>query len=244
LKKNEEDITYHNCEVASLLALSSSTNIVQIKAAYRLHNEIRIVMEFIDGGTLAEILGSCKLTEPYIFYISKSILCGLAFLHSRKFVHRDLKANNIMISKKGDVKIIDFGFCAEELEPLVELVGTTYWMAPEIFKKQVYTSKVDIWSFGIVFLEMYLRRTPFNSKWEAMFKAICGETMQCVTPQIKMREEAYTFCQSCLLVDPDKRSSATELLECPIIKSSFLDKDFESFIDQFLISITLFYSGI
>ena len=82
---------------------------------------------------------------------------GVETLHKKKRFHRDLKSDNILLSKNGNVKIADFGFAAQltrEKERRNTLVGTPCWMAPEVVRKNDYTEKVDIWSIGVIMLEL------------------------------------------------------------------------------------------
>ena len=87
-------------------------------------------------------------------------------LHDKKQIHRDLKSDNILISTDGDVKIADFGFAVQltkEREMRNSTVGTPAWMAPELIRKQNYNEKVDIWSMGIILLQMCCKEPPYLS---------------------------------------------------------------------------------
>jgi len=92
-----------------------------------------------------------------IAYVCRESLMALAFLHRQHRLHRDIKSDNILVNKEGVVKIADFGFAinlTEEQNKRRSVVGTPYWMAPELIRGLEYDAKVDVWSMGITALEM------------------------------------------------------------------------------------------
>lgn len=135
-----------------------------------------MVVEFLDGGCLTELIYNyfTKIDEDVIAYICREILLGLDFMHKKNKVHRDLKSDNILVNKEGDIKIADFGFATQltaERQHRKSVVGTPAWMAPELILKKDYDEKVDIWSVGIIALELadgeppYLRIPPLKAMY-------------------------------------------------------------------------------
>jgi p21-activated kinase 1 len=241
---NEDDLIVNICEVACLLSLKHN-NIVQYKQAHRLPAELWIVMEFMEGGSLNHALKVHSFSESHIALILQQILSGLDYVHSQNFAHRDVKSNNIMMSISGNIKLIDFGICANVSKPRQETVGTVFWMAPEMITKQPHNVKCDIWSVGIVALEMYLRSPPFHSsRILSMWKTLCGETLQCLEDsKAKLCHEALSICKNCLSLDPELRPSAHDLKKVPFIANAVIDKSFLTSLKTIFISLTMHRSG-
>ncbi|NXM58807.1 PAK3 kinase, partial [Illadopsis cleaveri] len=131
--------------------------------SYLVDEEVWLVMEYMDGGSLYDVIRETRMAEGEMAAVSRECLQGLDFLHSKQVIHRDIKSHNILLGLDGSVKLADFGLAAQltaEQSKRTSAVGTTYWMAPEIFTGKPYGPKVDIWSFGIVGIEMVEGEPP------------------------------------------------------------------------------------
>ncbi|KAI5170136.1 Serine/Threonine-Protein Kinase Tao1 [Manis pentadactyla] len=132
-------------------------NIVEYKGCYLREHRAWLVMEYCSG-SVVDLLKVPKMPiqEMEIAAIIHGALQGLAYLHSRGMIHRDIKAGNILLTTRGQVKLADFGF-ASMASSAKSFVGTPYWIAPEIIlgrNEEPYDSKVDVWSLGITCIQI------------------------------------------------------------------------------------------
>lgn len=204
--------------------------IVDYLGSYLAGSEIWVCLEFMDGGSLTEVVtGDHHMTEPQIALATKDIMEALAFLHSKDFIHRDIKSDNILLNSKGEVKLADFGYCAQltrEKDKRTSVVGTPYWMAPELVRGQEYGTKVDIWSMGIMAIEMVDGEPPYIDypPIRALFLIATNGTPELKNPE-KLSPDFKDFLLKCLAVDTDVRPSAAELLVHPFLRKTCQRKD-------------------
>lgn len=209
-------------------------NIVNYVEGYLWKGDLWVVMEYMAGGSLTDIVTNTVVTEGQIATISQEILKGLVHLHSHNIIHRDIKSDNILLSFSGEVKITDFGFCAQLNDHVAQrqtMVGTPYWMAPEVVLRQSYTYLVDIWSLGILVIEMIEGEPPYlhENPLRALYLIATVGTPNVENPQ-RLSPSLRKFMSACLQRDPELRPNAQSLLSHPFLSCAIPTSDLEDLI--------------
>lgn len=199
-------------------------NIVEMYGSFLVGDELWVVMEYLEGGALTDIVTHSRMSEDQLATVCKAVIDALAYLHHNGVIHRDIKSDSILLAADGRVKLSDFGFCAQvnrELPKRKSLVGTPYWMAPEVISRLPYGPEVDIWSLGIMIIEMVDGEPPF-------FNEPPLQAMRRIRdmPPPKLRNTHRTtprlqgFVERMLTRDPSQRATAFELLEHPFLRQA------------------------
>ncbi|EDO15459.1 hypothetical protein Kpol_463p8 [Vanderwaltozyma polyspora DSM 70294] len=214
-------------EVSTLKDLDH-LNIVQYLGFEAKNGIYSLFLEYVAGGSVGSLIRMYgRFDDILIRHLTIQVLQGLSYLHSRGILHRDMKADNLLLDQDGVCKISDFGISRKSNDIYsnseMTMKGTVFWMAPEMVDtKQGYSAKVDIWSLGCIVLEMFAGKRPW-SNFEvvaAMFKIGQAKSAPPIPEDTLplISENAKEFLDCCFEIDPEKRPTADKLLSHPFSK--------------------------
>lgn len=205
---------------------SQHPNIVNFIEAYlNGPSDLWVIMEYMEGGSLTDVIeNNPKITEEQIACICYETTKGLQHLHKKNFIHRDIKSDNVLLDAHGNVKITDFGFCAKlttEKSKRATMVGTPYWMAPEVVRQKEYDEKVDVWSLGIMTIEMIEGEPPYLNEepLKALYLIASNGTPTLKDPS-NLSNDIMEFLTVCLCVDVKFRATTDSLLSHKFFKKA------------------------
>ncbi|ODA80767.1 hypothetical protein RJ55_03726 [Drechmeria coniospora] len=191
-------------------------NIVKYIGFVKSTDCLNIILEYCENGSLHSIIKAYgKFPENLVGVYMTQVLQGLQYLHDQGVIHRDIKGANILTTKDGTVKLADFGVSTSTLasgqDKEAQVVGTPYWMAPEIIQLSGASSASDIWSVGCTVIELLQGKPPYHNlaAMPALF-AIVNDDHPPLPEGISAA--ARDFLMQCFQKDPNLRVSARKLL--------------------------------
>ncbi|CAD8058254.1 unnamed protein product [Paramecium sonneborni] len=219
LNDQEKKETYREFRIMSELR---HPNIINFREVYKtVKGKLCIVMDYAEGGDLAQVL---KKTEGYIAESRildwfTQICLAIKHCHDRKIIHRDIKTQNMFLSKDMRIRLGDFGIARllnNTRDKAKTMVGTPYYLAPELIENKPYSFKGDIWSLGVILYEMCAKTPPFTAESLAQLalKIVRGQFQaipNIYSPQLR------TLVNQLLTVNPEKRPTVHQILKMPII---------------------------
>ncbi|XP_055378323.1 serine/threonine-protein kinase 4 [Condylostylus longicornis] len=210
----------------SIMQQCDSPYVVRYYGSYFKQYDLWICMEYCGAGSVSDIMRLRKktLNEDEIATILNDTLKGLEYLHLRRKIHRDIKAGNILLNTEGHAKLADFGVAGQLTDTMAKrntVIGTPFWMAPEVIEEIGYNCVADIWSLGITALEMAEGKPPYGDihPMRAIFMIPQKPPPSFREPD-RWSTEFIDFVSLCLVKNPEERATASTLLEHDFIRNS------------------------
>ncbi|KAK8490816.1 hypothetical protein V6N12_011446 [Hibiscus sabdariffa] len=219
----QEDLNIIMQEI-DLLKILNHKNIVKYLGSSKTKSHLHIILEYVENGSLANIIKPNKFgpfPESLVAVYIAQVLEGLVYLHEQGVIHRDIKGANILTTKEGLVKLADFGVATKLTEADVNthsVVGTPYWMAPEVIEMSGVCAASDIWSVGCTVIELLTCVPPYFDlqPMPALFRIVQDEH-----PPIpdSLSPDITDFLRQCFKKDARQRPDAKTLLSHPWIRN-------------------------
>ncbi|CAD8056278.1 unnamed protein product [Paramecium primaurelia] len=220
MTEKEKMDTYREFKVLQQL---QHPNIIRFRDVYiTTQGKLCIIMEYADRGDLGCVLKSQngkQLPEIQILDWFTQICLALKHVHDRKILHRDLKCQNIFITKNNRIKLGDFGIArvlSHTLENAKTQIGTPYYLSPEIIESKPYSYASDIWAIGIVLYEMCMLKPPFEAE---SLPFLCLKICKGSFPNISQNysSDLNAIIKQLLQSNPNRRPTINKILKMPII---------------------------
>lgn len=220
IKQMEAKERYRKFIAREILAMKevNSKHVIRYISSHLVDKHVMILMPFMDGGMLADLVLKAGLTESHIAYFAKRVLKGIAALHRVGIIHRDIKSANVFLGKDGSVVVGDLGFAVPVDRCDNEVVGTANWMSPEVINSGEYGFASDMWAFGVVCIEIADGYAPYVRLPPRKVMEVIGK--RGLPPLSKGRDwspEFVDFIRRCHVMDPAGRATAVELLGHPFL---------------------------
>jgi len=202
-------------------------------------NFLWVVMELMDGGCLTDVLemyDQLPLSETQVAYVCLQTMRSLNYIHEGHRIHRDIKSDNLLLNTRGEVKVADFGYAAQltqDKQKRNTVVGTPYWMAPELIRGHDYGVKVDVWSLGIMVVEMLEAEPPYLKfpPLRALFLITTKGIPPLQNPE-KWSSGLHHFLGRCLEREVEDRAETKELLEMEFLSTACSREEFAEVVKE------------
>lgn len=221
----------------NVMAHSKHPNIINYIASYQVEQELWVAMEYMDKGSLYDLVRlNIKLDEKHMAYIIKQIVYALTFIHDLKRVHRDIKVDNVLMSSRGEIKLADFGAAVQltfQRLKRTTMTGTPYYMSPEVIGGKQYDELVDVWSLGILCIELAERAPPYyDLPPDQALDRIVKDGVKGLQGRRYSSDFLDFVNNKCLQFEPSKRWTASQLQNHPFLKKAVTQQEFAAHLDS------------
>ncbi|EAY14670.1 CAMK family protein kinase [Trichomonas vaginalis G3] len=209
-------------EEVNLLLKLNHPNIVRCYKSFIKKCTLHIVMDYVDGGNLDNVIEKTHeyMSEMDVLSFFIQIVIALSYIHKKNIIHRDIKPENVFLMKNGIAKLGDFGI-SKTLESSIGLattvIGTPYYLAPEVWSGEQYNTKADMWSLGCILYEMCALEKPFTgeNQKELFDKILAGHHKE--IPSMYSNDLRH-LVDGLLSMDPSFRPTSAQILQLPFIR--------------------------
>jgi serine/threonine protein kinase len=207
----QEELIKRFLNEIKMLATLDHPNIAALRTALTVERQFGMVMEFVEGTTLAKVLEKGAIPADKVISYAIQVLSALSYAHGKGIIHRDIKPANMMLTPTGMIKLMDFGIARSEKEKGLTTVGTTlgsiYYMAPEQVRCEAIDGRSDIYALGISLYEMVTGRKPFEKRTD--YSIMAAQLQEMPQPPIELRPDIPVALNEIILVavakDPAER---------------------------------------
>lgn len=210
-----------------ILHRAVSKEIVEFYGAFFIESCVYYCMEFMDAGSLDKLQGA-GVPEHVLARVTQSMVRGLKFLKDElQIMHRDVKPTNVLVNRKGEIKLCDFGVSGQLEKSLAKTnIGCQSYMAPERIrgesqgKVSTYTISSDVWSLGLSIIEIALGRYPYPPETYENVFAQLSAIVDGPPPELPsgFSDASQDFVARCMVKQPERRATYAELLVCNFLR--------------------------
>jgi serine/threonine-protein kinase 11 len=205
-----------------LLRTLEHPNIISLREVlYSKPSTLFIITDFAECGSLESILKLSKLPQAATQFIFKEIATGIAYLHSHRMVHQDIKPGNVLIGRDGRVMLTDFGM-SHSFDTPPAVFGTPHYHAPEALdvggEIEGIGGREDVWSLGVTLYELIFGTTPFSGK--NVYEIIASVTDSDLLPPSPVDPEIWEIIKGMITVDPKERFDMDQVMDSRYVKSA------------------------
>lgn len=219
---------YANRET-NILSKLNHKRVIKLIETTSLDNNTYLIMEYANHCSLEDVITKHKKSniginldmeyQRLLWNFIAQVSDAIFYLHTKNIIHRDIKPANILLNKvyiNKDETVIEFKICDFSLSTFKDanscnVVGTPFYMAPEVIKKETYDDKVDVWSFGVVLYEMAALKRPFNGKTRKDLQTSILETEISTIPNVEDECLLYDIIMDCLEKKRENRVTINEI---------------------------------